>query len=126
MDFKRYVKIFLLAIIFVSCNSDYKKNLVKEISVSNDIVTIVLDNTNKSKSIGTLNMLEIYYINDAYPEYEGDNIILKENISEYKDKFYENCEYPFTITWFGGSLLIKTIYTNNSFEIISEEYINGI
>lgn len=126
MDFKRYVKTFLFAFIFISCNSEYKKNLVKEISVNNDVVTIILDNTNKSKPIGTLNTLEIYYINDAHPEYENNNIILKEDISEYKDKFYDNCEYPFTITWFGGSLMIKTIYNNNFFEIISEEYINKI
>ncbi|MBP5442330.1 MAG: hypothetical protein J6Y60_03735 [Treponema sp.] len=46
----------------------------------------------------------------------------KPDISYLIDKIQENTEYEITIDWFGGYLIVYTIYKNGVFEVLNEDY----
>ena len=109
-------------------SEDYKKPLVKSINIdSNDIVTIILDNTNKSKRIGEIHTIDLYYFFSIL-EYEKNEreVIIKKDISDCKEKFTENSNYRIEINWFGGHLFLKTVFQNGQFTVLNESYTNGI
>ncbi len=107
---------------------EYKRPLLKSINIdSNNIVTIILDNTNKRKRIGDIYHGELYYYIsiDEYEESETE-IIIKVDISEYREKFEEGNQYRIKIYWFGGRLFLESIYQNGQFTVLDENYVNGI
>lgn len=70
MIYLTFIFFFILFFFFIfsgcfliTVNSkDFKKPLVKSINIdSNDVVTIVLDNTNKTKPIGKIHNLVLFY-----------------------------------------------------------------
>ena len=109
-------------------SEDYKKPLVKSINIdSNDIVTIILDNTNKSKRIGEIYELKLFYRTSLFNYETNENVItIKKNISDYKEKFYEDCQYRIEVKWFGGHLFLETVFQNGQFTVLNESYINRI
>ena len=53
---------------------------------TSDVVTIVLDNTNKRKPIGKIYEFDLFYLVPIFEYEENENeIIIKEDISEYKE-----------------------------------------
>ena len=107
---------------------EFKKPLLKSINIdSNNVVTIVLDNTNKSKPIGEIHELKLFYRVDVL-NYERNNneIIIIQDISEYKENFTEDRRYKLEINWFGGHLFLETIYKNGQFIVVDEHYTNRI
>ena len=126
--------LLLFSLVFSGCFlmprnlKEFKKPLLKSINIdSNNIVTIVLDNTNKSKPIGEIHELKLFYRVDVL-KYERNNneIIIIQDISEYKEKFTEDRRYKLEINWFGGHLFLETIYKNGQFIVVDEHYINRI
>ena len=138
MDFKRYgIKEIIFAFFVLSSFSliccyipskDYKQPLLKSIYIDEEKnVTIILDNTNKSKKIGQIFELKIYYREDISELEENENeIIIKNSISDYVEKLHENCTYKIEINWYGGHLFLDTIYKDGQFLVLDEHYINRI
>jgi hypothetical protein len=138
MDFKRYgikavIFIFFALFSFISIycyipSKEHKKPLLKSIYMDEkNLVTIILDKTNKSKKIGQIHELKIYYREDVSELEENENeIIIKKDVSDYVDKFYENCPYKIEINWFGGHLFLETIFQNGQFTVLKEKYLDRI
>lgn len=137
----RIINFVLLGLIFLFvCNvltgclllpwnrKEFKKPLLKSIYKDDEkIVTIILDKNNKVKKIGQIYEIEIYYIEDISELIENENeIIIKQDVSDYVEKLYENQPYKIQIKWFGGHLFLKTIYQNGQFIVLDEHYTNGI
>lgn len=126
--------ILLFSLVFSGCflikanGKDFKKSLVKSINIdSNNVVTIVLDNTNKSKRIGEIYELKLFYRTSLFNYETNENVItIKKNISDYKEKFYEDCQYRIEVKWFGGHLFLETVFQNGQFTVLNESYINRI
>ena len=107
---------------------DFKKPLVKSISIdSNNIVTIILDNANKSKRIGEIHALDLLSFSSVL-EYEknDDEIIIKKDISKYKEKLTEDNQYRIEIKWYGGHLFLETVFQNGQFTVLKEKYLDRI
>lgn len=66
---------------------EVERPLLKSISIdTSDVVTIVLDNTNKRKPIGKIYEFDLFYLVPIFEYEENENeIIIKEDISEYKE-----------------------------------------
>ncbi|MBP5575353.1 MAG: hypothetical protein J6X67_01105 [Treponema sp.] len=144
MDRKRhkiiyYALIFLLIILFIFNvltggnllpwnRKEFERPLLKSISIdSSDVVTIVLDNTNKRKPIGEIYDLDLFYLDPVFEYEENENeIIVKEDISEYKEKFTEDRLYDIGIKWYGGHLYLETIYKEGQFTVLDEHYTDKI
>lgn len=74
--------------VLLPCNKkEVERPLLKSISIgTSDVVTIVLDNTNKRKPIGKIYELDLFYLIPIFEYEENENeIIIKEDISEYKE-----------------------------------------
>ena len=133
-----YILLFFMLLIICSVLSgcfllswnrkEFKKPLLKSICVDEkNIVTIVLDNTNKLKRIGEIHSMELVYLGSILKyEMNAAEIIIKKDISKYADKFKEGDQYKIAIKWFGGHLFLKTIYQNGQFIVLDEHYTNGI
>ncbi|MBP5438964.1 MAG: hypothetical protein J6Y30_13390 [Treponema sp.] len=145
MDRKRhkiiyYALIFLLLMILFIFNfltggnllpwnrKEFERPLLKSISIdSSDVVTIVLDNANKRKPIGKIYDLDLFYLVPVFEYEENENeIIVKEDISEYKEKFTEDRQYDIGIKWYGGHLYLETIYKEGQFTVLDEHYTDKI
>ncbi|MBQ2206052.1 MAG: hypothetical protein II413_02480 [Treponema sp.] len=131
--------IFLLMILFIFNvlsggnllpwnRKEFERPLLKSISIdSGDVVTIVLDNTNKRKAIGKNYELDLFYLVPIFEYEENENeIIIKEDISEYKEKVTEDSRYELEIKWYGGHLFLEAIYKEGQFRILDERYTNRI
>ncbi|MBR4387552.1 MAG: hypothetical protein IKP51_13655 [Treponema sp.] len=107
---------------------EFERPLLKSISIdSGDVVTIVLDNTHKRKAIGKNYELDLFYLVPIFEYEENENeIIIKEDISEYKEKFTEASRYELEIKWYGGHLFLEAIYKEGQFRILDERYTNRI
>lgn len=66
---------------------EVERTLLKSISIdTSDVVTIILDNANKRKPIGKIYELDLFYLVPIFEYEENENeIIVKEDISEYKE-----------------------------------------
>ncbi len=140
MDRKQYkiitilIGLFFIAFVFSGCfiikrnTKEFKKPLLKSIYIdSNNIVTIKLDKTNEYKHFGEIYEMRLFYLVPifAYEENETE-ITLKEDISDYKDKFYDGCDYRIEIKWYGGHLFLETIFQNGQFTVLKEKYLDRI
>lgn len=125
-----FLIISLFSIIFTSCfliernSKEYKRPLLKSINVdANNVVKIVLDNTNEYKKFGQIHEVRLIYLIPVFEYEENENeIILKEDISEYKERFQEDGKYRIEINWFGGHLFIDTEYKNGQFSVLEEHF----
>lgn len=140
MDRKQHKIIYFLFSLFIfsfvlsGCflmkrrSKEFNRPLLKSINIdANNIVTIVLDNTNKYKHFGDIYEMRLFYLVPifSYEENEAE-IILKENISDYKEKFYEDCDYRIEIKWYGGHLFLETVFQNGQFTVLKEKYLDRI
>ena len=148
MDRKRYglikkiccafISIFLFLTLFFIwknniSNSGWKKQLTKSITLDQyNVITIVVDNSNKAKRIGEFNHLDLVFHtpwemeNLLYYEKNDVEIIIKDDLSDVINKYIDNEEYLFRLSFFGGNLRIRTIYKNGQFEILNEYYSGGV
>ncbi len=140
MDRKQYkiitilIGLFFIAFVFSGCfiikrnTKEFKKPLLKSIYIdSNNIVTIILDNSNQLKKIGEIHAMKLFYYASII-EYEKreNEIIIKRDISEYKEKFIEDKQYRIEIKWYGGHLFLETIFQNGQFTVLKEKYLDRI
>ena len=140
MDRKQYkiitilIGLFFITFVFSGCfiikrnTKEFKKPLLKSIYIdSNNIVTIILDNSNQLKKIGEIHALKLFYYASII-EYEKreNEIIIKRDISEYKEKFIEDKQYRIEIKWYGGHLFLETIFQNGQFTVLKEKYLDRI
>ena len=122
-----FILVFFVCYFCSQSRKDSKQPLLKSINIdSNNIVTIILDKTNEAKRIGIIHGLEIYQLSSTFDlEENEDEIIIKKDISNYKEKFCENCNYKIEIKWYGGQLNLYTLYENDQFTILKESYGEG-
>ncbi|MBR6295072.1 MAG: hypothetical protein IKR40_01175 [Treponema sp.] len=140
MDRKQYkiitilIGLFFITFVFSGCfiikrnTKEFKKPLLKSIYIdSNNIVTIILDNSNQLKKIGEIHAMKLFYYASII-EYEKreNEIIIKRDISEYKEKFIEDKQYRIEIKWYGGHLFLETIFQNGQFTVLKEKYLDRI
>lgn len=140
MDRKQYkiitilIGLFFITFVFSGCfiikrnTKEFKKPLLKSIYIdSNNIVTIILDNSNQLKKIGEIHAMKLFYYASII-EYEKreNEIIIKRDISEYKEKFIEDNQYRIEIKWYGGHLFLETIFQNGQFTVLKEKYLDRI
>ena len=140
MDRKQYkiitilIGLFFITFVFSGCfiikrnTKEFKKPLLKSIYIdSNNIVTIILDNSNQLKKIGEIHAMKLFYYASII-EYEKreNEIIITRDISEYKEKFIEDKQYRIEIKWYGGHLFLETIFQNGQFTVLKEKYLDRI
>ena len=140
MDRKQYkiitilIGLLFITFVFSGCfiikrnTKEFKKPLLKSIYIdSNNIVTIILDNSNQLKKIGEIHAMKLFYYASII-EYEKreNEIIIKRDISEYKEKFIEDKQYRIEIKWYGGHLFLETIFQNGQFTVLKEKYLDRI
>ena len=71
--------------------------------------------------------LKLFYLVPVFEYEENENeIIIKEDISEYKEKFTEDGQYDIGIKWYGGHLYLETIYKDGQFTVLDEDYADKI
>lgn len=144
MDRKRYevvkysLPLVIIAIVFSfkffkNKEPSYSSKITKSINVENNyIITIILDNSNEKKKIGTFNSLDLifkYRIDSddlLYYEKNDKEVIIKDDLSAVINKYVDNDDYTFKLDWYGGNLRIRTLYKNGQFEILEEHYSAGI
>lgn len=144
MDRKQYevvkysLPLVIIAIVFSfkffkNKEPSYSSKITKSINVENNyIITIILDNSNEKKKIGTFNSLDLifkYRIDSddlLYYEKNDKEVIIKDDLSAVINKYVDNDDYTFKLDWYGGNLRIRTLYKNGQFEILEEHYSAGI